>query len=82
MILRSCRTYRHWKVSLSASRETVAYAEEVYAACATVGFHNGDVARLKAMLDAVATAAADGIELARVAQEVQRQAVAWAGGAR
>ena len=67
---------------MSTSWDTVAYAEEVYAACATVGFHNEDVVRLKAMLDAVSTGSTDGADLARVAQEVQRQAVAWAGGAR
>ena len=82
MILKLCRDYRDRKLSLSTSREAVAYAEEVYAACATVGFHNGDVARLKAMLDAVPDGGTDGLALSRLAQEVQRQAVAWAGGAR
>ena len=67
---------------MSTLSEAVAYAEEVYAACATVGFHNGDVVRLKAMLDAAPDGTVDAIVLVRVAQEVQRQAVAWAGGVR
>ena len=56
--------------------EALAYAREVYAACATVGFADAEVDRLKAMLDG----AAAGADLVIAAQAVQARAVAWAGG--
>ena len=56
--------------------DALAYAREVYAACATVGFADAEVARLKAMLDGAAT----GAELVIAAQAVQARAVAWVGG--
>ena len=55
------------------------YAKEVYAACATVGFDDANVRRLKALLDedAAGHASLSRDELVTVAQQTQRAAVEW-----
>ena len=59
-----------------APARTLAYAREVYAACATVGYVGAEVARLKAMLDG---AAPDG-ELLAAARAAQAGSVAFVSG--
>ena len=52
---------------MSQSRD---YAEEVYAACATIGFDEGPAATLKALLDRIASRQdVSEAELLRVAQD-------------
>ena len=61
------------------SDDALAYAKEVYAACATVGFINDNVRRLKELLDAD-RGTYDGIQsiaLLTLAQQVQFQSIAW-----
>ena len=60
--------------------DAVAYAEEVYAACATVGFRSPDVDRLKALLDAPKGSETN--VLLETAQKVQRDSIGWVGRAR
>ncbi len=56
------------------------YAEEVYAACATIGFDEGPAATLKALLDRLAARQdVSEAELVRVAQEAHLAAANWAG---
>ena len=56
------------------------YAEEVYAACATIGFAEGAAATLKALLDRIAVKEdVSEVELVRVAQEAHLAAANWAG---
>ncbi len=57
--------------------DALAYAREVYAACATVGFADAEVARLKAMLDA--GDAVNAGELVAAARLAQSRSVAWVG---
>lgn len=60
--------------------QSLTYAEEVYAACATVGFGDASAARLKALLDRLAAGQdVDEAELLRVAQEAHLAAANWAG---
>jgi len=62
---------------MSAARDgaEIAYAKEVYAACATVGFESATVTRLKRLLDAGDDVAA----ILAAAQQAQRESIAWAG---
>ncbi len=53
-----------------------AYAEEVYASCATIGFASDDVRALKAMLDTDDKAHAE--SLLELAKRTQTEAVRWA----
>ena len=53
----------------------IAYAKEVYAACATVGFTSETVTRLKRLIDAGEDA--DAIMVA--ARQAQIESIAWAG---
>ena len=53
----------------------VAYAKEVYAACATVGFTSAAVARLKQLIDD----GGDVGEMMALAQQAQRESIGWAG---
>ena len=53
----------------------IAYAKEVYAACATVGFRSETVTRLKQLID-------DGSNLDAImaaAQKAQGESIDWAG---
>ena len=59
---------------------SLAYAEEVYAACATIGFEGGPAATLKALLDRIAARQdVEEAELVRVAKEAHLAAANWAG---
>ncbi len=60
--------------------DAVAYAREVYAACATVGFESASVDTLKALLDSPKMS--DPKVLTEAAQKAQRDSVAWAGRSR
>ena len=53
----------------------IAYAKEVYAACATVGFTSPAVTRLKQLLDEDGDAG----EMVALAQQAQRESIGWAG---
>lgn len=59
---------------------TLAYAQEVYAACATIGFTEGPAETLKTLLDRQARGddVAD-CDLQRAAQDAHRAAANWAG---
>jgi hypothetical protein len=63
----------------SAPDDVLAYAREVYAACATVGSNDATARHLKLLLDQVAggtdVASSD---LLQAAQDAQRAAVRWA----
>jgi hypothetical protein len=60
---------------LTGDTAEVAFAKEVYAACATVGFASPTVTRLKRLLDE----GGDADEIVAVAQAAQRESIAWAG---
>jgi len=62
---------------MSAARDPaeLAYAKEVYAACATVGFTSAAVAHLKRLLDE----GGDVEALMAAAQQAQRESIGWAG---
>lgn len=65
---------------MSEVSSTLEYAEEVYAACATIGFDKGPAAVLKALLDRIAARQdVDEGELLRVAQQAHLAAANWAG---
>ena len=53
----------------------IAYAKEVYAACATIGFASETVIRLKHLIDA----GNDPDAIMAAAQSAQRESIAWAG---
>jgi hypothetical protein len=63
----------------SALDDVLAYAREVYAACATVGSNDATARHLKLLLDQVAggTDVANS-DLLQAAQDAQRAAVRWA----
>ena len=64
---------------MSGRSAAIEYAQEVYAACATVGYESPEVARLKAMLDAESVGDGDPEAIIALAQAVQRGSMAWAG---
>ena len=53
----------------------IAYAKEVYAACATVGFTSETVTRLKRLLDE----GNDPDAIVAAAQTAQRESIGWVG---
>lgn len=57
-----------------------AYAEEVYASCATIGFVDDDVRALKAMLDS--DQPLDEQEFLGLAKRTQNEAIRWAASGR
>ncbi len=61
--------------------ESLDYAREVWAACATVGFDEGPAATLKALLDRLDEGRrdVDEAELLRAAQAAHLAAANWAG---
>lgn len=60
---------------MSGDIPAIAYAKEVYAACATVGFASPAVTRLKQLLDE----GGDMSEIMALAQQAQRESIGWAG---
>ena len=67
-------TEQGMKVIMKSNDVARHYAEEVYAACATVGFSSVNANKLKAMLD---DADVDMDDLLGLAQSVQRDTVVW-----
>ncbi len=61
----------------SRAEDGLAYAREVYAACATVGFSNGQVTKLKRLLDEHDAGYVDIADLVAAAQSVQLASIAW-----
>ena len=61
----------------SAADDGVAYAREVYAACATVGFADERVTGLKRLLDAHEAGRGAVADLVAEAQKVQLASIAW-----
>ena len=60
--------------------QSLDYAEEVYAACATIGFSEEPAATLKVLLDKIAAGKdVAEAELMRIAQKAHRAAANWAG---
>ena len=60
--------------------QSLDYAKEVYAACATIGFSDGPAATLKTLLDKLAAGQdVAEAELLHAAQEAHRAAANWAG---
>ncbi len=67
---------------MTVKADAVAYAREVYVACATVGFDGDYATRLKALLDEydAGTFAASDSKLVKVAESAHLAAVAWITG--
>ena len=60
--------------------QSLDYAKEVYAACATIGFDDGSAAGLKTLLDRLAAGQdVSEAELLRAAQQAHLAAANWAG---
>ena len=60
--------------------QSLDYAEEVYAACATIGFEDGPAAALKALIDRLAAGQdVAEAELLQAAQQAHLAAANWAG---
>lgn len=62
-----------------AEKVELEYAQEVYAACGTVGYDAAGVRRLKALIDARETSSSEPFLLLAFAQQVQIECVEWAG---
>jgi hypothetical protein len=65
---------------MSRADAALTYAKEVYAACATVGFVDGEAIRLKRLVDRrdAGHIGSTDAELVAVAQAAHTAAVAWA----